>query len=181
MLQYQSPHRKPRRECVKREGRGEEGLFWGGGRCWGWCRLTGGGQECDLAQTHSDCCTVRGGVAKISGIRQDSIKEQEQVTETETSVMSYYWLGSRRGELYYICQSTFSDRRYVLKRHVAAGYKGFWWMLTDSTVTFSELREIGVEICSFCRLDMWPVHKIANRDSQSPSVCWKDFVSCLPW
>ncbi len=40
---------------------------------------------------HSDSCTAYGGVAKKKKWdKADSIKEQEHVTEKETSVMSYY-------------------------------------------------------------------------------------------
>lgn len=39
---------------------------------------------------HSDSCTVNVGVAKEKWDKADSIKEQEHVTETETSVMSHY-------------------------------------------------------------------------------------------
>lgn len=74
-----SLHTGSQGESVSNE-RGEEGLF--GGRCWGWCRLTGGGQECDLAQTQRLLyCECRGGKKKLD--KADSIKEQEQVTETE--------------------------------------------------------------------------------------------------
>lgn len=153
------------------------------GGCWGQRRLTGETRNVTLRK-HSDSCTVYGGVAKKWN-KADSIKEQEQVTEKQTSVMSYYWLGSRLRELHYICQSTFSDERNVLKGHAAAGYKQeesstgqTWGKQADFTVTFSKLsgnwcgnfptlRTLNV-VCRSQKAQSQDVRM--NRDFKTPSV-----------
>lgn len=113
---------------------------------------------------HNNFCTVCRGVAKWD--KADEIKEQEDAAETETSVMSYYWLGSRLRELYYICQSTYSDERNVRTERVAAGYKWYkseWQQisLTDALKQVQKMVNWGCGLLKVQSQEMW-MHRLTD-------------------
>lgn len=107
---------------------------------------------------HNNFCTVCRGVAKWD--KAYEIKEQEDAAETETSVMSYYWLGSRLRELYYICQSTYSDERNVRTERVAAGYK--WYKSEWQQISLTgALKSVRCGLLKVQSREMW-LHRLTD-------------------
>lgn len=122
-------------------GRGEEGLVGGGGVRPS--ETDGGGQECDLAQTHWLLYLVWSGEGK-KWDKADSIKEEEQAAENKHQSWAAVDLAPNTKSLFTSVRALSQMTALPLRGHAAAGKRQLSQMRKAScstllTVMFSEL------------------------------------------